>query len=149
MATNVESQNMPAEVQSKGEPKTAVETIDYGLKVRITKFSDGSQTCNVRDVTVDNSQKDPLPDMPASPQMNAPLLLLRYREQAVEAAPREAPDVKARECSVCEALTNALREQVKAATASRELSSKEQAKSTTAPQQQSRREQRFKRIGTS
>jgi hypothetical protein len=114
MSSNtIESRRKPEKVSSKDEPKTIVSTIGYGLKVRITEFSDGSQTCDVCDVTVDDP-KTLTPEVPvAAPQKDTPMAAVPATP--VAAAPRELPDDKAKECSVCKALADALREQAKAA----------------------------------
>jgi hypothetical protein len=98
----------PEGASSKDEPKTVVETTDYGLKVRITKFSDGSQVCDVGDVTIEDPLKDNTPNVSVATPSSA--------------APRELPAGKDAECSTCKALEAALREKIEAPAASRQIS---------------------------
>ena len=135
MTETVESGVKPEKVSSsKEESKTVVSTISYGVKVKITDFSDGSQTCNVYDVTVDDP-KTIAPDVAVtSPQDGAPVAAVPATLAA--AVPRELPNGKEPECSVCETLKNLLQEQVKVASPRQQPAPREQGQSTPAPRQQ-------------
>jgi len=126
MSNKTEPDLKPEEASSKDEPKIAVETTDYGLKVRITKFSDGSQMCDVRDVTIEESLKDKTPKIPVASLQTAASLAAAPATPS-SAAPRELLDGKDAECSTCRALEAALREKIEskavAPTASRRMNS--------------------------
>jgi len=128
MATNVDSGKETLQIVSKDEPKTVVSSIGYGVKVRITTFSDGSQGCDVSDVTVDDPSKDPVPEVPVAAAPAKDSSIVTEPAAAVAAAPRAVPENKGGECSVCAALLNALKEQA--------------AKSSPAPRQAPRQQPR-------
>ena len=135
MTENEKSGVKPEKVSSKDEFKSIVSTIDYGVKVRITEYSDGSQACDVRDVTVEDPHKDPAPEMAVtSPQDGAPVAAVPATLAA--AVPRELPNGKEPECSICETLKNLLQEQVKVASPRQQPAPREQGQSTPAPRQQ-------------
>jgi len=114
MAESLASGVKPEKASSSNDgSKTIVSTTDFGLTVRITDFSDGSQACDVGDVKIVNASSDPVPEVPAAfPQKNAPVAAVPAATPVEAAAPRVLPTGKEGECSVCAALANALKEQV-------------------------------------
>ena len=89
-----------------------VETIVFDLKIRCAKTRDGkTKFCSFDGVSIDESSKDQAPEVAVgAPQTDTP---------SVAAAPRKlSNDV---DCSLCEALADALREKVEATVASRRM----------------------------
>jgi len=129
MQTDTVTGSKPVEASSKEEPGNDV-VLNYHLDVQCIIASDGTRSCSIRDITVDDPAKAMAPEVPATySQKNASTVVVT----ATPTAPvsRQIPDVKDTECNLCNALEAALKEKVGAT-----------AQSSPAPRQAPRQQPR-------
>jgi hypothetical protein len=104
MAENAGSGMKSEELTSTNDE---VETIVFDLKIRCARTRDGgTKFCSIEGISVDEPTKGPEVHV-ESPKTDTP--------PVAAAAPRELSNENDAECSLCEALADALREKVEAA----------------------------------
>jgi len=133
MTANAETGLKPEKASSNDNESQTDVIEDYDVKVRCITSANGTKTCKIREISVDVPNKNPVPDVPAaSSQKNASVAevpaatpVISVPATPAAAASRQLAAGNDAECSLCQALADALRQQVEAA-APRQASPREQ-----------------------
>ena len=117
MATNVDTGKETEPLSSKNVPENEVQYIDFNLKIRCAKTGDGKpKFCSIQNISIDEPPKGTIPEMSVeSSQKDIPSVTADPPKPVVAepAAAEQIPDVKDSECSLCQALADALREKAR------------------------------------
>ena len=133
MKGNEESGGTPAEASSKDGPKNDVIEV-FDVKVMCITSANGTKSCKIQEISVDVPNKNAAPEVLVAPTLKDASVTAVPSAAPINAAPRELAAGNDAECSLCQALADALREQVTAA-----------GPSTMAPRQLVPRDQRARR----